>query len=123
MKSFAFKQLVIGLIGLFILGEILLIAVFPFNTAYILGYMLGIAIAILLVVHMAYAIDRSLEKDEIGALKHIRITYAIRMVVLAISLLIIGLVSKDGILAALVGIFMLKISAYMQPLIYKFMSK
>ena len=70
-------------------------------------------------IHLKRSIEDSLDLGVDGAVKHARTAYATRTVV---TLIVIGLVVYFKIgnpFTVVLGIFPLKLSAYLQPLIHK----
>lgn len=84
-----------------------------------IGLWSGIAIACFMVIHMKRSIEDTLDVGEEDAHKYARNAYMIRTIV---SLIVVGVVviSKIGNpITLVIGIFPLKISAYLQPYIHK----
>lgn len=88
-----------------------------------LGFMEGAAIAALMTLHMAMSLDDAVTMLEDEALKHTRFTYAIRMIVLLAAFLLIGFLHLGDVVAALLGLMSLKVSAYLQSYTNKFLSE
>ena len=84
-----------------------------------IGLWSGIAIACFMAIHLKRSIEDSLDLGVDGAEKHARNAYATRMVV---TVLVIGIVIYFNLgnpITLVIGIFPLKISAYLQPHMHK----
>lgn len=111
----------IGIYG--ILGQ-LLILIFAKGKLYeSVGFLAGLALAVVMIIHMAIAIENSVELEEEGALKYIRKTYIIRIVCLLVVFLLLFFLKLGDVVAALFGILSLKVSAYLQPFTHKVTQK
>lgn len=84
-----------------------------------IGAWSGIAICCFSAVSMSHSIEEVLDYGEVGAKKRVWIGYLTRML---ITLLIAGIViyfELGNYITLLVGLFALKLSAYMQPYTHK----
>ena len=87
------------------------------------GLWAGIGICIFSAIHMYRSIEEAVDLGEVGATKHVRIGYATRMLV---TLLVAGAVIYFHIgnyVTLLIGVFPLKLSAYLQPFTHKLFEK
>lgn len=84
---------------------------------------LGVCISVAMVVHMYSEIEKSMYMGETGALKHTRMTTALRYVVVAGILCLTAFFVGEDVIATLVGSMALKVSAYLQPFTHKFLNK
>lgn len=89
----------------------------------IIGYIIGIIFSLALIIHMTVSVERSLEMGEHGALKHTRIMYIVRMVALVIVFAIMLIAGIGNVFSLLFGLFSLKLSAYIQPVTHKVISR
>ncbi len=89
----------------------------------IIGYIIGIIFSLALIIHMTVSVERSLEMGEHGALKHTRIMYIVRMVALVIVFAIMLMAGIGNVFSLLFGLFSLKLSAYIQPITHKVISR
>lgn len=118
-KNNILVELLAGIISLGILIQIgMLIATenYLYNA---IGLWTGIGIACFMAIHLKRSIEDELDLGEEGAVKHARTAYATRT---AITLVVIGIVIYFKIgnpFTVVLGIFPLKLSAYLQPLIHK----
>lgn len=116
------RTLVELLTGIVLLGAIIQIICLIVSKDYLynaIGLWSGIAIACFSAIHMKRSIEEALDLGEGGATKHVRTAYATRMI---ITLLIMGIViyfNFGNPITLLVGVFPLKISAYLQPHMHK----
>lgn len=89
----------------------------------IIGFIIGIIFSLILIIHMTASVERALEMGEQGALKHTRIMYIVRMAALIIVFAIMLLLGVGNVFALLFGLLSLKLSAYMQPITHKVISR
>lgn len=83
------------------------------------GLWAGIGIACFMVIHMKRSIEDVLDIGEEGAVKYARNAYAIRTIVALVVVGIVVIFRIGNPITLLIGIFPLKISAYLQPYIHK----
>ena len=116
-------ELIVGDILYYVAGQILIL-VFAQRRLYVsIGYLCGVMISIFMIVNMASAMEEAMSLKAKGADKHIRKTTAVRMLVVFLLLVIVGITDIGNIIAALVGVMALKVSAYIQPLTHKVLAK
>lgn len=120
-------ELLVGELIYLILGEILIITITllcgrEHVLQWVLGFFEGVVIAVGLMLHMAVSVEDSVSMYEDEALKHTKKNYIIRMIVLLAAFLIIGFFGIGDILAALLGLMALKVSAYIQPFTHKILN-
>ena len=87
------------------------------------GLWSGIGICLFSAIHMYRSIEEAVDLGEAGATKHVRLGYATRMVV---TLLVAGAVIYFRIgnyVTLLIGVFPLKLAAYLQPFTHKLFQK
>lgn len=121
-------ELLLGECIYFIVGEIIILAVTGafFKESMLpwgIGFLEGVLIAAAIMIHMAVSVEDSVAMLEDEALKHTRINYIIRMVVVVIVFLLIIFLKLGDIVAALFGLMALKVSAYIQPFTHKIYEK
>lgn len=117
------RELMLGILVFGILAEIV-IMVISSRTAYnSLGLLCGILVSEFMAFHMAYTIEISILLPEKGAIAYMRKMMIIRYVVVCIVLGVIGVTNIANPITVIVGIFGLKMGAYMQPLTHKLISK
>ena len=120
--NLACVELLAGNLMYLLIGSII-IMIFIFDIKYLLGFITGVCMSCGMVVHMAVFIEQALRMGEFGAEKHIKKGTAIRYGVLIVLFSIIGITKVVDIIAAMVGVMALKVSAYSQPLTHKVLLK
>ena len=118
-KNNILVELLAGIISLGVLIQIIMAIALENYLYNAIGLWTGIGIACFMAIHLKRSIEDSLDLGVEGAVKHARTAYATRTV---ITLIVIGLVVYFKIgnpLTVVLGIFPLKLSAYLQPLIHK----
>lgn len=117
------KELILGNILFYIVGQIIIL-IFAKHKIYVsIGYFLGVAISVFMVINMSIALEGAMTLNERGAEKHVKKTTAIRLAVVLLAMLLIGFTDIGNILATLVGTMALKVSAYIQPLTHKVLAR
>lgn len=87
------------------------------------GLWSGIGICCFSAIHMQRSIEDAIDLGEAGAKKHVGLGYATRMVV---TLLVAGAViyfKVGNYVTLLIGVFPLKLAAYLQPVTHKLFEK
>ena len=114
------------LVGIVFAGIVIQIVCLLVSKNYLydaVGVWSGIGISCFSAIHMKHSIEEALELGEVGAVKHIRIGYAVRMLV---AILIAGVViyfKLGNYITLLISIFSLKVAAYLQPLTHRILKK
>lgn len=119
-------DLIAGNIIFLIIGEIILFILFAFigfRLDLVTGYFIGVSVSVAMVIHMAYCIDDSVRMDENTALKHTRKTYIIRIITTLIIFGLVWFLKLGNVGAVLMGMLVLKFSAYIQPITHRLTSK
>ena len=88
-----------------------------------IGLWLGIVISAVLAVHMKYSIEDAIDIGGYDARKKIRSDIMKRYLVVGVVIGILFYLNWGNPLTVLVGIFALKISAYLQPHMHKLFEK
>lgn len=119
-------DLAAGCIVYGLLGEVLILAVgIPVYEGalwkLVLGFFIGIAAAVALIVHMYCSVVESLSLGETGALKHTRKMYLFRIVGILVILALIYFTNFCNAIAFVIGLLSLKVAAYLQPVTHKFL--
>lgn len=92
--------------------------------AYILGILLGGAVACGMALHMYRSLDVALELGSDGAVKYMRKRTGVRMIVMGAAVVAACLFPEIiDVLGVVFGLFSLKLSAYLQPVIHIFTTK
>ena len=123
-------ELIVGIVAYGIIGLVLIaclhMAGVPLGNFFddsifnvIVGFCIGIIFSVILIIHMTHSVERALEMGEHGALKHTRIMYIVRMVVLVVLFAAMLMFGFGNIFSMLFGLLSLKLSAYLQPVTHK----
>ena len=116
-------ELLTGIISLGILIQIGMAIAFENYLYNAIGLWAGIGIAIFMAIHLKRSIEDELDLGEEGAMKHARTAYATRMLITFIVLGVVIYFKLGNPITVVIGIFPLKLSAYLQPLIHKIFLK
>jgi len=115
-------ELLIGNLLYGIIGMALIIFLTEDRLKLLAGFIIGIILACLCAWSMHHTLESAYGLHEHEALKKMGKAYAIRLAVLIAALAILYVFKIGDLLAMIVGIFSLKISAYAQPLTHKLIS-
>lgn len=115
-------DLLVGNVVYWMLGS-LVIVLFFFEWKILLGYFVGFGMACGMTVHMTVTIEQALHIGEFGAEKHMKKGTALRYSVITVLFCVIGITGIVNLVAAMIGVMILKVSAYSQPLTHKWILK
>lgn len=118
-KDNTLNELLVGILFFGIVFQIICIFVAKNYFYHAIGLWTGIAVACFMAIHMKRSIEDALELGPEGAEKHARSAYLTRTLV---TLIVIGIVicfKLGSPILIVIGIFPLKLSAYLQPQIHK----
>lgn len=118
-KDDTLNELLVGILFFGIVFQIICVFVGGKILYNAIGLWTGIAIACFMAIHMKRSIEDALEFGPEGAEKHARNAYLTRTFV---TLFVIGIViyfKLGNPILIIIGIFPLKLSAYLQPHIHK----
>lgn len=104
------------------LGEIVIFLVFPSPSLYAVGFFAGVLYAGFASLHMSYRI-REVVYGKVNTTKVLLIGYFIRLAVMIMVFAVLYCFNIGDLLAALVGMFAMKVSAYLQPMTNRISSK
>lgn len=104
------------------LGEIIIFLVFPSPSLYAVGFFAGVLYAGFASLHMSYRI-REVVYGKVNTTKVLLIGYFIRLAVMIMVFAVLYCFNIGDLLAALVGMFAMKVSAYLQPMTNRISSK
>lgn len=110
------------LVGIIFLGVTIQLGVVIVSKNYLynaIGLWSGIAIACVSTIHMKRSIEDALDLGERGAIKHIRIAYLKRMLIAIVIMGVVIYFHLGNPITLLIGVFPLKLAAYLRPLIHK----
>ena len=118
-KDHTLQELLLGIILLGVAIQIVVAIIFKDYLYNAIGLWSGIAIACFTAIHMKRSIEDALDLGEQGATKYVRMAYLKRML---LSLVFMGIVIYFNLgnpITLLIGVFPLKVAAYLQPLLHK----
>lgn len=117
------KELIIGDIVFFIVGEIIILAIVK-NKAYVsLGFLLGVIISVFMTISMVITVEQAMCLKSKGANRHITKTSTIRMLIVFAAMVVIAFSGIGDVVGLMVGVMALKVSAYIQPFTHKVLAK
>ena len=129
MVSLIVLELIYGLLGIVIISGLHFVfgvaeKVFGDKYIYIIiGFLIGILMSIILVMLMARTVENMLSIGDNGAVKEGVIGALIRAAIV-IAVIVLLLVTHVGnVISMLIGLFGLKLSAYIQPIADKYIKK
>lgn len=105
-----------------ILGEIIILCFVPHPGIYAVGFLAGVAYAVFAILHMSFRIRRVVY-GQAGASKTLVLGYMIRLAVMLGLFAVLYIFNIGDLLCALIGMFSMKVSAYLQPFTYRMLSK
>lgn len=83
--------------------------------SYTLGLLFGVIIAVLLILHMAWSLDRALDLPENQAAKYTKRQSFLRLAVMLFAMIIALLVEQFNFITVVLGMLGLKIGALIAP--------
>ena len=129
MVSLIVLELIYGLLGIVIISGLHFVfgvaeRIFGDKYIYIIiGFLIGILMSIILVMLMARTVENMLSIGDNGAVKEGVIGALIRAEIV-IAVIVLLLVTHVGnVISMLIGLFGLKLSAYIQPIADKYIKK
>ena len=112
-------ELLSGILFLGILIQVICFFVVERKFYNAVGLWAGVAIACFMAIHMKRSIEDSLDIGGEDAVKHARNAYAIRTIVALVVVGVVIIFKIGNPITLVIGIFPLKIAAYLQPYIHK----
>ena len=112
-------ELLAGILVFGVILQVICLLAFQNDVYNAIGLWAGIAVALFMAIHMKRSIEDSLDIGEENATSHARNAYAKRT---GISLAVIAVIvcfKLGNPITLVVGIFPLKLSAYLQPFTHK----
>lgn len=118
------KDLIIGIVLCMVVVCIIGALVTDNKLSFIFGELLGSIIAIMLAIHLNASISRALDMNEEGAAKYTKKMAILRLIIMGCAV-VVALTFPEifNLIGTLLGILGLKISAYLQPLTNRFITK
>lgn len=117
------KSLILGICLYAIIGVLLILLLAGNKGYYLLGFAVGIIVAVIMVVNMNMTIEETMYMGEDEGSNRGRFMYAIRTTLVVVVLIVLLVTDVGNPLLALVGLFSLKVSAYLQLIVMKIKSK
>jgi len=112
IAGIVFFAIILSIVGIFFADN---------KTGYVLGILYGAAVAVVLAGHMYYSLDRLLDMDEEGGSNYGKRSTGFRMGIMIIAVVVAFCFIKVLMpVAVVLGMFCLKFSAYLQPIIHIF---
>ena len=118
----ALPMLVLGILAYGLLVELIGVWFVDDKIRYTTGLIIGIACAIGLAIHIAMIIEESVRIGE-GHEKLLSFKSVLRYLVLCAVMIVMSYFKLGNMFTAIIGILGLKVSAYAQPLLNKFITK
>lgn len=112
-------------LGIFLYGVIfeIILLFFSREISYSLGLWIGIVLAVMGSVHMWWSLDRGLDMAEKDAVKSMGVNNIIRYLVLVLVTAILIYTGFANPIFTFCGYMGMKLSAYFNPLIHRFLSR
>lgn len=118
----ALPMLVLGILAYGLLVELIGVWFVGDKIRYTTGLIIGIACSIGMAIHIAMIIEESVRIGE-GHEKLLSFKSVLRYLVLCAVMIVMCYFKLGNMFTAIIGILGLKVSAYAQPLLNKFMTK
>jgi len=106
-----------------ILGEFIILGFLPNKKLYAIGFLIGVIISIISVIHMEITLKQSLHQVGKSAVKRSIIAYTVRMFIIALIFYGMYFTGIGNLIAGLIGMLALKLSAYLQSFTHKVTKK
>lgn len=121
-------ELIAGCLIYAALGEVIILIILPlFYKDSILsiavGFLFGVAIMILMAIHMYLSLNTAMDLGEANAVKYMMKRFVYRMVAVLIIFFVIYFTHIINVIAMVCGMVSLKVAAYLQPITHKFITK
>lgn len=114
------------LIGIIVIGIIIQIGCLVVSNKYLfdaIGLWSGVGICCFSAIHMYRSIEDAVDLGETSAIKYVRKKYAVRMLIVIIIVGSVIYFQLGNYVTLLIGVFPLKLSAYLQPITHKLVKK
>ncbi len=103
-----------------ILGEIIILLFIPNPVIYAVGFLAGVAYAVFCVFHMSFQIRKVVYGGDSRALP---VGSAFRMSMMLVVFVALHYFNIGDIVAACIGMFSMKVSAYLEPITHRITSR
>ena len=114
------KSLILGICVYAIIGIVLVLVAAEDKWYYLIGFGIGILLATLMVINMNTTIEEAVHMGEDEGYNRGRFMYAIRTIIVIVTLVFLLLTDIGNPILAIIGLFSLKFSAYFQLIATKF---
>ena len=115
------KEMIVGILATGAVVALAGLIFVPEKLDFLLGILLGLAVAILMIFSMNHSIEKSLDYDERGAQLQCIKGYILRMIFLIAGIVAVYFIGMWSVLAYFLGIMCMKAAAYLQPYTKKFL--
>ena len=116
------RDLLTGALLYGIIVEIIGMILVENRLSYSLGILVGYICAVFMVCHMYLTLEKALDMDPDSASKFSTRNNILRYVILVIILMLVAWLPKVSVMAVIIMIFGMKISAFLQPVISKYIT-
>ncbi len=123
IKNETLQELLLGIAATGFLMAALLFLFTKRKVYYGAGALVGVLVAAILAIHLAYTLDDSLGLPEKAATADIRKETIIRYVFTCVVVAVIGITDILSPVTCIFGIFTLKFGAYLQPLVLRILGR
>lgn len=109
--------------GIYLLaGEIIILLLLSNPAVYAFGFFSGVVYSVFCVFHMSFRI-RKIVYGRADARKTMVLGYMVRLIVMIALFMVLYFFNIGDLLTALIGMFAMKVSAYLQPAVHAIFSK
>lgn len=115
------KEMILGIIASGICIALIGLIFIPERINFLIGLVIGMAVAVLMIFSMNSSIEKSLDYDEKGAVIASIKGYVFRILLLAAGFVAVYFISWWSIGAYFLGVMCMKAAAYLQPRTKKFL--
>lgn len=105
-----------------ILGETVILLFVPNPSVYAAGFFAGVVYAVFCAFHMSFRI-RKVVYGRANSSRTLVVGYLLRLAVMLVLFAVLYIFRIGDLLCALIGMFSMKVSAYMQPVTHRVLSK
>lgn len=114
------------ILGILLSGTVIIALLFVFSDSalnYIIGLLIGMAGAIIMATHMAYTIEDAVLLNENDAASYVRKMTYVRYGIACAVVIVVGLTGVGSAVTAVFGLLLLKMGAYLQPLVHRIFNR
>lgn len=99
-----------------VIGELIILLLIPDSMIYAVGFLSGVLYAVFSIFHMSFKI-RKVVYGRANIKKTMMLSYLVRLLVMIVLFAVLYFFNIGDLLTALIGMFAMKVSAYLQPII------